>query len=81
MFLQADRVPDDYQPVRLRLSVKSASQPAIFFSHKKPASSTFSQPDQLKRTRFPNTRTWSWLIISIPFFTETPRVPAIMGNT
>jgi hypothetical protein len=37
-------------PVRLRLSVKSASQPAVFFSHKKPASSTFSQPYQLKRT-------------------------------
>jgi hypothetical protein len=38
------------QPVRLRLSVKSASQLAVFFSQKKPASSTFSQPDQPKRT-------------------------------
>jgi hypothetical protein len=39
-----------YQPVRLRLSAKSVSQPTVFFSHKKPASSTFSQPDQPKRT-------------------------------
>jgi predicted secreted protein len=37
------------QLVRLRLSAKSASQPAVFFSHKKPASSTFSQPNQPKR--------------------------------
>jgi hypothetical protein len=36
--------------VRLRLSVKSASQPAVFFSYKKSANSTFSQPDQPKRT-------------------------------
>jgi hypothetical protein len=36
----------DIQSVRLGLSVKSASQPAVFFSNKKPASSTFSQPDQ-----------------------------------
>jgi hypothetical protein len=35
------------KPVRLRLS---ASQLAVFFSHKKPASNTFSQPDQPKRT-------------------------------
>jgi hypothetical protein len=34
---------------RLRLSAKSASQPAVFFSKKKPASSTFSQPDQPKQ--------------------------------
>jgi hypothetical protein len=40
----------DFQPVRLRLSAKSASQLAVFFSQKKPASSTFSQPDQPKRT-------------------------------
>jgi hypothetical protein len=38
-----------FQPVRLRLSAKSASQPAVFFSHKKPANGTFSQPDQPKR--------------------------------
>jgi hypothetical protein len=38
------------QHVRLRLSAKSASQPVVFFSHKKPTSSTFSQPDQPKRT-------------------------------
>jgi hypothetical protein len=38
------------KPVRLRLSTKSASQPTVFFSHKKLASSTFNQPDQLKRT-------------------------------
>jgi hypothetical protein len=35
---------------RLRLSAKSASQPAVFFSHKKPAISTFNQSDQPKRT-------------------------------
>jgi hypothetical protein len=34
----------------LRLSSKSASHAAVFFSHKKPANSTFSQPDQPKRT-------------------------------
>jgi hypothetical protein len=34
------------QPIRFRLSVKSASQLAVFFSHKKPTSSTFSQSDQ-----------------------------------
>jgi hypothetical protein len=33
------------KPVRLRLSAKSVSQPAVFFSQKKTASSTFSQPD------------------------------------
>jgi hypothetical protein len=38
------------QPVRLRLSVKSASQSAVFFSHKKTASNTFNQSDQPKRT-------------------------------
>jgi hypothetical protein len=38
------------QPVRLRLSAKSASELAVFFSHKKPASSIFSQLDQPKRT-------------------------------
>jgi hypothetical protein len=38
------------QPVRLRLSAKSASQLAVFFSHKKPVSSTFSQSDQPKQT-------------------------------
>jgi hypothetical protein len=36
----------------LRLSAKSVSQPAVFFSHKKSASSIFSQPDQPKRTGF-----------------------------
>jgi hypothetical protein len=39
-----------HQHVRLRLSAKSASQSAVFFSYKKSASNTFSQPDQPKRT-------------------------------
>jgi hypothetical protein len=30
------------QPVRLRLSAKLVNQSAVFFSHKNPASSTFS---------------------------------------
>jgi hypothetical protein len=34
------------QPVRLRLSAKSVSQPAVFFFDKKPISGTFSQPNQ-----------------------------------
>jgi hypothetical protein len=38
------------QPVHLRLSVKSVSQPAVFLSHEKPANSIFSQPDQPKQT-------------------------------
>jgi hypothetical protein len=47
------------QPVRLRLSVRSASQPAIFFSHKKnQSSSTFSQPDQAKPTSYEMSGDW-----------------------
>jgi hypothetical protein len=49
---------DTNQPIRLRLSAKSVSQPTVFFSKKKPANNTFSQPDQPKRIgRFEHRRT------------------------
>jgi hypothetical protein len=49
----------------LRLSAKSASQSAVFFYHKKSASSIFSQPDQPNRTS--SGATWSCIVVQLLF--------------
>jgi hypothetical protein len=41
-----------YQPVRLSFQLFISSQPAVFFSHNKPANSTFSRLFLAKRTSF-----------------------------
>jgi hypothetical protein len=59
---------------RLLEIISQISQAAVFFSHKKSASSTFSQPDQPKQTGriFVDEGYMEWSITPVSFATSGP---------